>query len=294
MGTIKVIDTHTLLENADAAGVVAALGLPYEEYKGDVRVLNIFRDDRHLGSCYFRNARLTDWADSSYNGKDLIDYVRQAEGIGFHDACEFIAKVSGFDLESVQSEKNRADLETAEQKKLELANMKGRNDRIARLLSLDGSAMPEPEFRHCKRWSDAPVVAVIDTCDCSKADAQEMARLQRGRVFHIDEFDLRINDRQQNSPELSKRYGIYLDAVQDGSYPERDYWVVTGQAWEPTLTQLQMEDPEAYSFLIVGKKKEKLRELAEREQAAESIIDEKLYEEEIDEINALREAILSI
>lgn len=306
--TVKWINIPLLLEMADIRSVVESLGLPAEEYRGTTKVLNVFRDDKSLGSCYFREGRLTDWADHSYDGKNIIHYVRKVTGEGFRDACELIAKASGFGIGSVMYDADTDDLDAAEKQKADIRRLQKKNERIAALLGLDGQQEVRPAYRHSPCWMDEPVIAVIsddyyvNVHSKSKGDflmdpgkaAKKAAGKRRGKAQLIDEFELSLAPYEYDDPALIERHRRYQNAIDNG-YPYRRFWAISEKKWAPTLTELQVEDEEAYNFLIAGKKREKLQELAEEEEwAEENIPDEKEYQETVSTIQKIREEVMAI
>ena len=306
--TVKWINIPLLLEMADIRSTVESLGLPAEEYRGTIKVLNVFRDDKSIGSCYFREGRLTDWADHSYDGKNIIHYVRKVTGDGFLNACRLIATASGFNIESVMYDINTDDIETMEKQKAEIRHLQKKNARIAVLLGLDGQQEVRPAYRHSPCWMDEPVIAVISddhyviVHSKSKGDflmdpgkaARKAAGKRRGKAQLIDEFELSLAPYEYDDPALIERHRRYQNAIDKG-YPHRQFWAISEKKWAPTLTELQIEDEEAYNFLIAGKKRERLQELAEEEEwVEENVPDEKEYQEAVEQIHRTREEIMAI
>lgn len=307
---VKRINADMIVEMADIPSVIEALGLPYEEYKGMVKVLNVWRVDTNLGSAYFRqDGRFVDWADHSEDGKDIIHYVRQVKSCGFVEACRFIAEASGFSLDNVQSDIDIDDLDAQAKQRSEIKALKEKNEKIGKLLGLDGQQLKKWEYSLPRPWNDNNIIAIIeDGCEYkvhsrSRGDmwksarevAKHEAKRQRGKVIKIDDFDLVMSDIDYASPDCPEKNRKYCDAVESGRYPQRDYLVITGKLWEPSLAEFAMEDPEGYQALIERKKRERLQELREERQYVEdSVFDDDEYDHDIKVIDELKKEIMAI
>lgn len=198
----KKIDTGLLAEAADIAATVEALGLPVEarnsRYGVQYQVLNVFRDDKNLGSCYFSKREedgpylLTDWADRqsvdiSFVRKDgteksrpadIIDYVRKARGCSFMEACSFIAEASGFTLDGVEKEVSADEEADEARRKAALRACREKNRCIAVLLGLEhtekvrtpqgreeirtAAATQKAEYQHYPCWLDKIYIGAIE------------------------------------------------------------------------------------------------------------------------------------
>lgn len=203
-GKVKQVNSHLLKSMADIESVMNALGKPVTVRQGkngpEYQVLNVFRDDRNLGSCYFARRypeseypTLTDWADrdSAYvnytrkdgtevtHAADIVDYVEKAAGCSFMDACQLIADSSGIPMDDIEQDVSLDEIDDQAKKLADIRARKEKNRRIAALLGLEHQEKrydpfrkreetylwhqeQDPFYRHYDCWQDKDVLCLIE------------------------------------------------------------------------------------------------------------------------------------
>lgn len=273
----RKINARVLKEQADIPAVLGALGLPWKPYRDKIYCLNVWRNDKQLGSAYFQPGKnggyyFVDWADTECNGRDIIDYVREERGYSFPEACDFVSQISGFDVEDVEEEVDGE----AEAKKAEIAAKREQALKVASLLGLDGSAECYPQYQG-DEWMDKDILAVYPDCDYDIA--KQAAQGSGAKVLKITEYDFWMVKAFYPSPKFTENFRKYLELVATGKMPERPYYVVYKEFPDITLATLMGEDPETYKDFIAMKKREKLADIrAERKWLDDNVFDDDEYD----------------
>lgn len=161
---VLTIDTAELKECSDIVSVVESTGSPVQVKNGNILCLCPFHSDRHLGSAMFsektkRFRCFACGAGSSGESVDIIQYVQQAMGMEFRDACEFVADASFSDISQFESEGEAPD------KKFHRLNRERIKD-----LRIDGQERRYLEFD--PRYNQIPDGAIVNFV-LTKEEAEE-------------------------------------------------------------------------------------------------------------------------
>lgn len=89
------VDRNDIAENTDIPAVMSLLGVPHFSKEGITLVPDPWNGRKEIGAAYFdKNGKFTDCADHSNDGKDIVDYVMQANGCDLKTAYETVKAAS--------------------------------------------------------------------------------------------------------------------------------------------------------------------------------------------------------
>lgn len=254
-----MIDTKSLLADADIKGVLQAIGVPYKVEHGDIRVLNPYRNDGHFGSAHFWHDRFYDFAAPDHDGENLLNFTKNVTGSDFKTACATVAAASGLDIENYELPFDKEAYKKEKQReKVRLSAKK-----IAAVLGLDGKAERKPGYQGTV-WMDKDIVAVLDgSC---RREAEDIAQKAKGlcRVMEVSAFDMRRSPQDYRHPAFSECYKAYLEKVAEGREPDTTYCVVYRPMPELSLVTLAIDDPEGYRSFVNYRKKCELQKTEEQ------------------------------